>query len=449
MQKLRFIRGLRGGMLANLGFFSKKRHGQIARNAIVLGFGTALSQALNILSTPVLSWYYSPETFGLMATTLSIVYIVASLANVNYDAAIVLPKDDEEALNLLFFCLICNIFCAVFCYLLASFCLNHFDLFNDVSFPFLPLFLSLGVFLLSTFNLLNQWAVRIEAYADSSTSHVIRTLCCIAIQLTGILFSSSVTWLIGGRVFGMAPAIGYLFQRQATIIHKLNPVRRLHSLVTTVKKFRRFPIFAAPQRIIALVAEELPTLVLAAFFGPSIAGHYWFSNRLLQMPCGVISQAIGRVFYRESAKKVHLDQAKFPGAIKIVIALSSVAILPVLMIAIWAPQIFELALGEQWQTAAFYSQWIVIWAFFRFSIAPIINLFTVLDQQKLLLKLDSFVFVVRILMIAYCALVLNAMAVVIMISIFESTKIALYGAIALRLAWMSDQRLLRMKTSIH
>jgi len=97
----------------NIGPLAKGRSGNIARNAVVLGFGTALSQTLNILSTPVLSWYYSPETFGLMAAALSIVYLAASLANVNYDSAIVLPNDDQEGLDLFYFCLFCNMICSI------------------------------------------------------------------------------------------------------------------------------------------------------------------------------------------------------------------------------------------------------------------------------------------------------------------------------------------------
>jgi len=318
---------------------------------------------------------------------------------------------------------------------------NYFRFFDDISFPYLPLFLALGVFLLSTFNSLGYWAVRVEAYAESSISHVIRTLACLSVQLTGILFSSSVVWLVGGRIIGLVPAIGFLFRRQASVLFRRGIRPELPRLLETARKFRRFPIFAAPQRIISLVAEELPTLALAAFFGPGAAGYYWFSNRLLQMPCGIISQAIGRVFYRESVKKVHDQKTKFPGGLKIVLALSTLALLPVSAFTVWAPQLFDLFLGPQWQTAAIYSQWIVIWAFFRFSIAPIINLFTVLDHQKLLLKLDSIVFVMRLALIAYCSLTLDALALVISLSIFESTKIALYGIIALRLAWTSDRKL--------
>ena len=419
----------------------KKKHGLFTRNIFVLGFGTGLAQALNIISTPLLSWYYDPEAFGLMATVLSVVYICASLANINYDAAIIFPEEKKTAYDLLCFCLLLNFIFSLFFYFILVVAVFYFGFFSFLSSPFLPFLLALGVFLMSTFNSLNQWAVRVDAYGDSSASQVIRTLSALAVQMIGTLFSSTAIWLISGRLFGLAPAVSFLVKRQALDLFRLDFRSQISRSLIAARTFRRFPLYAAPQRVISLIAEELPTLTLATFFGPAAAGYYWFSNRLLQMPCGVISQAIGRVFYRESAKKIHQRQRKFPAAMKIVVALALAAILPVLTFVFWAPEIFDFFLGSEWQTAASYAQWIVVWVFFRFSVSPVISLFNVLSEQRLLLKLDSFVLVARVVLIAYCSLQLDALALVIALSIFESMKIATYGTIVLRLAWVNDKEM--------
>ena len=429
---------------AGFGWFSKRRHGAMAKNMAVLGFGTALSQVLNVISTPVLSWYYSPESFGIMATALSIVYIFASLANLNYDASIILPKSKNEATDLLFLCLFLNLISSVLFLFILTVCMQYFNILSIPASPWLYFLLTIGVLLLSTFNSLNYYAVRIEAYTASSVSHVIRTLACLLVQMLGILSSCSALWLIGGRIFGLAPALGYLVKRECSSLLEPRTMPRPTDLIKAAQAYRRFPIFAAPQRIIAILAEEMPTLALATFFGPSAAGYYWFSSRLLQMPCGVISSAIGRVFSREAVKKLHKKQKTFPAAIKIVVVLALLALLPVCAVALWAPHIFDFFLGEQWLTAARYSQWIAIWVFFRFAFSPVLCLFTVLNEQKRLLQLDTFAFFVRIALIAYCALVLDALAVVMMLSIFESVKIAVYGMIVLYLAKFHDKQALTL-----
>ncbi|MEL6965665.1 MAG: oligosaccharide flippase family protein, partial [Pseudomonadota bacterium] len=187
-----------------------QRHGAIAKNVAVLGFGTALAQFLNIIITPVLSWYYSPEAFGVMAASLSIVYIVASLSNANYDAAIVMPKEKEESADLLVLCLMMNVAVTVLFFGVAWFVTSFLERFAPYSSLWLLTMLAVGVLLMSSFNCLQVYAVRVEDYAASSASHVMRTLSCIIVQLVGVLFTSSAYWLIAGRVFGLAPAIAYL-----------------------------------------------------------------------------------------------------------------------------------------------------------------------------------------------------------------------------------------------
>lgn len=433
----------------SLRWFSKGRHRRIARNMAVLGSGTALSQALNVISTPVLSWYYSPESFGVMATALSIVYIFSSLANLNYDSSIVFPKCNNEAIDLLFLCLFLNVISSFVFFLLLF---TYFQFFDNPPIDqsiWIYFLLTIGIFLMSTFNSLNFYTVRIEAYIASSASQVIRTLSSLSVQMLGIMFSSSALWLISGRILGLAPALAYLVKRECLSLLNWRTMPSLARLINAAQTYRRFPIFAAPQRVIALLSEEMPTLVLVAFFGPGAAGHYWFSSRLLQMPCGVISSAIGRVFSREAVKKLHNQQEIFPPAIKIVVALAFLAILPVCAVVLWAPDIFDFVLGDRWNTAARYSQWIAIWVFFRFSVAPVLCLYTILNQQKRLLQLDTFAFVIRAALLAHCAFTLDALAAVIMLSIFESIKIAAYGIIILRLARLHDKQILVSPASQH
>ena len=418
----------------NSGPFLARRHGVIAKNVAVLSFGTALSQLLNIISTPVLSWYYTPESFGIMATSLAIVYIASSLANANYEAAIVMTKTKNKAEDLLSLCLILNIFSSILFFIITYFAVRHIDSLSDYSSWYFLMILSIGVAFTSTFNSLQYYAVRTEDYSAASASHVFRTLFGLVIQMSGALFNGAALWLIAGRVFAPLPSIGYALSRDWRSLQEHQLKLRFADLVNIARSYRRFPLFAAPQRAIALLAEEMPTLVLASVFGPGPAGYYWFSNRLLQMPCGVISQAIGRVFSREAAKNVHQNRTTFRPAIRIVAALALVSMPVVAIIIIWAPDVFNFILGPQWQTAAIYCQWIAIWVFFRFSLSPVLCLFTVLSEQKRLLKLDSVTFVIRAGLIAYCAFKLDALALVMSLSIFESLKIAIYGLIILRLA---------------
>ena len=72
-----------------------------ASDVLKLAGGTAFAQALAILASPLITRLYGPEAFGLAALFTSIVGIVGVVACLRYELAIMLPKRDEEAANLL------------------------------------------------------------------------------------------------------------------------------------------------------------------------------------------------------------------------------------------------------------------------------------------------------------------------------------------------------------
>ncbi|MDI6867844.1 hypothetical protein [Methanoculleus sp.] len=62
---------------------------------------------ITILAAPVIARLYGPEAFGFLAIFTSITSIIGVVACMRYELAIMLPKTDEEAANLLGLCLLC------------------------------------------------------------------------------------------------------------------------------------------------------------------------------------------------------------------------------------------------------------------------------------------------------------------------------------------------------
>ena len=72
-----------------------------ASDVLKLAGGTAIAQILSILASPIITRMYGPEAFGLSALFASITGIVAVVACLRYELAIMLPEKDEDAANLL------------------------------------------------------------------------------------------------------------------------------------------------------------------------------------------------------------------------------------------------------------------------------------------------------------------------------------------------------------
>ena len=71
------------------------------RNVLTLMTGTTIAQAIPIAITPILTRIYTPEDFGVFAIFIAITSIFSVIVNWRYDIAIMLPKKDEEAINIL------------------------------------------------------------------------------------------------------------------------------------------------------------------------------------------------------------------------------------------------------------------------------------------------------------------------------------------------------------
>jgi len=71
-----------------------------ARNVITLMTGTGLAQAIPVAISPILTRLYSPEDFGTFAVYMAVVSIASVLVTGRYELAIMLPKNDRDALHI-------------------------------------------------------------------------------------------------------------------------------------------------------------------------------------------------------------------------------------------------------------------------------------------------------------------------------------------------------------
>ena len=93
---VRFIKNFKNQYLTGKSFTA---------NVLTLTTGTAVAQAITIVATPILVRIYTPKDFGLLAVLTTITGTVSIVASWRYETAIVLPDNDEDAVNLLVLCI--------------------------------------------------------------------------------------------------------------------------------------------------------------------------------------------------------------------------------------------------------------------------------------------------------------------------------------------------------
>jgi O-antigen/teichoic acid export membrane protein len=393
----------------------------VVQNIAVLGSGTALAQAVNIAATPFLAAVYGPDSFGIMAIFMGLVLVAGTMASLTYDSAIVLASDEIEAEALVSICtrIICGAVVLVFASALTF--VMVFDEAEPGIHVGLLIAAPVGVLFLGYFNVTTNWMTRTEGFREISAANLIRSVGAVIGQLGLGLLNSGGLGLIAGRVLGQGAATLYLAKKGDLLkpSYWFGPVSRFWGVA---RKYYRFPIYKAPQSAIVLVADQAPALALGFFFGPIPAGLYWLADRILNLPCVVLSESTARVFYSEATKRHQDNKPLTPILVKTIVSLSSLAVIPSLVLVLVAQELLAV-LGDQWRAAGSYVQWLTLWAFFRFSCAPVMAIFMILNAQKSLLKIDSFAMLARVPVIVVAGLFGDPLILVATISIFESLKI--------------------------
>lgn len=351
--------------------------------------GTSIAQAIPLAISPILTRIYTPEDFGVFALYIGVASIVAVMATARYELAIMLPKKDEDAIQLVILSILIS-----FCISLIVFLLVYF--FNGLIVSFLGneeisnwlYLIPITVFLTGIYQSLNYWNNRKKSYKRLATSRVIQS---------GATASSNLSMGFGG--FGSSGLIlsGVLGQGVATIIlsritwledgKRFEKIKSL-KIFALIKKYRKFPIFNLPNALIDALRLSGISILIAKFFSTATLGQFSLAWKMIQAPITLIGGSLSQVFFQKiaSAKRTDLDSL-----LKRFLLKASLIALPIfVMLYLFSTDLFTIIFGENWKLAGEIASILTPWLFFNFLTTPMANVFIVLNRQEVVLIVSIF-----------------------------------------------------------
>jgi O-antigen/teichoic acid export membrane protein len=399
--------------------------GGFARNVVTLMTGTTLAQALAILVAPILTRLYGPGDYGVSALYGSILGIFTVAACWRYELAIVLPEKDEDAANVLALSiLICFIMAALSFILVALFRIPLAQLLGAPELAPWLWFMPLSLIAAGLFQAFNYWSTRRKQFKRLAARTITQSTVTAGVQLgAGAILHPGPGGLIGGSIFGQLVATVQLACQIAKdegslIISNINRKDFKRVLV----RYKRFPLFDSWASMLNTASTMLPALLLGYFFSPTVVGHYTLGYQVLAMPMGLVGSSIAQVFFPKAAEARHsgnLDQL----ALDMFKRLLTIGFVPILLIAIVAPNLFTIIFGERWWIAGVFVRWLSLWMLFVFISSPISTIYTVLERQREFLIVNFIMFTTRLL-----ALIIGGIKgnVLLTIALFGITSTVLY-----------------------
>lgn len=354
------------------------------RNITLLVSGSAFAQALNFVFSPVLTRLYTPDEYGLVSIFTAVLGSLSFIGSLNYELAIPIADDDDDAVNILLLSLmvlittvsLINILLIFFKIQILSF-LKAEELIKF--FYFVPI----ALFLIGVYNILTQWAYRKKNFTSLTKTKVSQS---VAQNIISIIFAvggkGSIGLLIGkivGQSAGISTLFSSLFKSEKNSIRSTN----FHKIISLSKRYKEFPFFTTPRRYLGDVSISLPILFLTSFFGKEIVGWFGLANSVMQIPMSLIGNAISNVYYAECATLKRSNPKKILSlSNKLLKTLMIIGGVPLLIMLVIGPQLFSFVFGIEWMNSGKFAQLLVFSVFFRFVFKPISNIFDIFEKQR-------------------------------------------------------------------
>lgn len=326
----------------------------LVKNATKLLSASVIAQAIGILIYPILTRIYSPEDFGLLNHIQSIGGFLAVIATAEYQYAILLPKEEKEAIS----CFRIGLKILLFTFILLL-CTIPFskEIAHLLRVPELEeYYWALPLFTITTggWSLLNYWHTRHKNYTSASTYQVSKST-----------LNAALKWGLGLASFCRGGLI------LATIISStlsliINAIRSkaqypwkeiLHlsdSDKNTAIKYINFPKFSLPKAAVNYISCTLPFLMLTPVFGLKEMGYYGMATALAFTPINLLYNAINQVLFQEIAAKVNNKESVIQTLTRFIRKTLIFAVPLFIMLYLLLPYLTEIILGEGWGKTGVY-----------------------------------------------------------------------------------------------
>lgn len=366
------------------------------KSILQLASGSAISQIIVLLTTPVLTRYYTPRDFGVVAFFASFLMFLSPLSSLNYYQAIILPENEGDSFRLGRLCITISLGFSLF-FLGSTFLLRKqldvlFKMPELVSFFWV---FPAAILIRSVYLILAAFMSRYRAFLHQSNARVCQTLSERSLSLLiGFAGQASSLMLVFARFASLAVETGMLyiaFLRRPKVAEGETPCAKTTRELAF--EYREFPLFSSWAMLLANGSSQLPLLLLPLLFTPAVGGFFALGNRLFQLPMQLLGESIRNAYYKEVSDCLNKGIDNSAGFLSLRNHLVAVGMFPFIFLLFFGDFVFSLFFGSEWAPAGTYAGILGFFFFFQFISSPITCIFNAYKQQKYLVIISSLLFI--------------------------------------------------------
>lgn len=343
----------------------------MGKKVSILLTGSVAAQALPLLAAPILSRQYDPEAFGHFGLFTAVAAILASVANLKYDHAVLLARNSAAALHIFAICLLTSAALALVILLAISLAPETLFgsglLFLEHSHAnWLPASFMLAASTLA----LTSLAFRAENFTQVAHARMAQAVISTGLAILLGFWMPSGKTLITSTILGQLVCVTMLARLQYRRGLPLSGLR-WSLMVRCASVYRRFPIFTTPADLLNGLAANLPMLFIGGTFGINTAGAYALAQRTLGTPLMLLSSAFTDAYKQSAAKSLLTDGSYWNISRHTMRTLAAISAIPAIACLVLTPSVVPFIFGPEWQLTGTIIQVLTIAYFLRLIVSPL------------------------------------------------------------------------------
>lgn len=362
---------------------SKLRESEFNRHVLTILSGSSLAQLIPLVSEIFIVRFFTPVELGILALFMGVATIFSAVATGRYEMAIVLPKRDRAAINVLAL----SIFITLIMSIVSAIIVSVFD--NQIvrisNSPGLMEFLKwvpLYVLIAGIFQSFNQWATRKKYFKNVAYSKLSQSGTNASISIGTGWAGWNTFGLIWGQLSGWfaasIPLIYKFIKKDKALISAVNKKEILHQ----AKEYQDFPKINSAHILSDIGQQSLVSFIIANMFSDRVLGFYSRMIRIVKVPAGFIGTAVGQVFYQKASEQWQNEKNIRPLFFKNMKIMAMMGVPIFTILALFGKEIFGFVLTEEWEIAGYYAQILTPWLLLNFIISPFTDIPLITNHQK-------------------------------------------------------------------
>ena len=375
------------------------RLGPHGKRALTLVSGTSAAQLIPLAIAPILTRLYSPEDYGILAIFGSIVAVLTAVAAGRYTVAVMLPDNDRDAVQVTGLALFLAAVVSALLLLLVPVTLGFLgglgmihDLGNWLY------FVPVAVFLGSMFESLGYFSLRKDKVSQIAKANVLKTAISGGTQVSLGFLGAGPAGLLGGFLLGLVTGN---FRLIRIFVDSLRAFRlRWLQMKSMAAKYSNFPKYDLWGNLANVVGYNVITIGIGMIYAYQALGQYALAFRSASLPSALVGVALGQVYLREAARRVHSPVLALRAFNRTLGILAAVSVVPMVVIGLWGQELFGLIFGQEWRLSGIYASAMIPLVWTRFVSSPLSSVYYIYGKQRNLLVFQTILLTITVVTMA-------------------------------------------------